>query len=72
MFCLLLKYCILFCTYCSYELTDDREDDGVKKSAQPVMRRGQPFDIVVTFDRAFDKAKDDIRLVFTVGRFDVV
>jgi len=50
-----------------YELTTDRTDGDKKLQAQLVIRRGQPFDLAVTFDRPFDSSKDDLRIIFTVG-----
>ncbi|KAK6174754.1 hypothetical protein SNE40_017972 [Patella caerulea] len=35
---------------------------------QLVVRRGQSFDITVTFNRPYDKSKDDLRLVFQAGK----
>ena len=32
-----------------------------------VVRRGEPFDIVIRFDRPFDSSKDDIQLIFDFG-----
>ncbi|KAK6174756.1 hypothetical protein SNE40_017973 [Patella caerulea] len=34
---------------------------------QLVVRRGQSFDITITFNRPYDKSKDDLRLVFLAG-----
>ncbi|KAK6174749.1 hypothetical protein SNE40_017970 [Patella caerulea] len=34
---------------------------------QLVVRRGQPFNITVTFNRPYDKSKDDLRLIFQAG-----
>lgn len=34
----------------------------------PVLRRGQPFNLDISFDRLFDESKDVIRLSFNFGR----
>jgi len=55
-----------------YELTQEREEEdgsGGKAPVRLVIRRGEPFDIAIQFDRPFDTTKDDIKLVFDVGMF---
>ncbi len=52
-----------------YELAENRLSDDLQLlPPQLVIRRGDPFDIAVTFNRPFNKAKDDIKLVFSCGR----
>ena len=52
-----------------YEITELRTDeDGKKCEPQLVVRRGQQFDITLNFDRPFDGTKDDLRLIFDVGK----
>ncbi|KAJ8303414.1 hypothetical protein KUTeg_019810 [Tegillarca granosa] len=41
--------------------TSEYEEGGLNEL---VVRRGQPFDIDVTFSRPYDKQKDDIKLIF--------
>ena len=53
----------------AYELTEERVENGNKIIPQLVVRRGQPFDIVIKFDRAYDKEKDDLRIVFDCGMY---
>ncbi|XP_060082319.1 protein-glutamine gamma-glutamyltransferase K-like, partial [Ylistrum balloti] len=48
-----------------YALT--QKSDG--KAASLVVRRGQPFDIDIDFDRAFDEEKEDLKLIFATGKF---
>eukprot|EP00918_Siedleckia_nematoides_P033728 GHVU01073272.1.p1 GENE.GHVU01073272.1~~GHVU01073272.1.p1 ORF type:complete len:769 (-),score=118.27 GHVU01073272.1:951-3257(-) len=50
-----------------YEITEEREVDGKKIEPQLVIRRGQSFDITITFDRAFNQDKDEIKLIFETG-----
>ncbi|XP_050397106.1 annulin [Patella vulgata] len=38
------------------------------RTPQLVVRRGQPFDITLTFNRPYDKNEDDLRLVFQAGK----
>ncbi|KAK2155751.1 hypothetical protein LSH36_232g01006 [Paralvinella palmiformis] len=52
-----------------YEITEWRTDpSGRSLPPQLVVRRGEPFDILIKFDRAYDTYKDDIKLVFTTGK----
>lgn len=51
-----------------YENTEDRVENGKTLPAQLVVRRGQPFDLSIKFDRPYDKAKDDLKLIFDVGK----
>jgi transglutaminase 1 len=53
----------------NYELTTDREENGVKRPALLVVRRGQAFDITMECNRPFDKETDDFNLVFELGEF---
>ncbi|XP_067649518.1 annulin-like [Haliotis asinina] len=46
-----------------YDITDPEETDEPKL----VVRRGQPFDISITFNRPYDKKKDDLKFVFQAG-----
>ncbi|XP_046550892.1 protein-glutamine gamma-glutamyltransferase K-like [Haliotis rubra] len=46
-----------------YDITDPEETEEPKL----VVRRGQPFDISITFNRPYDKKKDDLKLVFQAG-----
>lgn len=50
-----------------YACVKDREVNGVKEEAELVLRRGKEFKVTLTFDRAYDKAKDDLRVAFTTG-----
>ena len=34
-----------------------------------VVRRGQSFDVTIEFNRKYDKSKDDLRLIFEMGKF---
>ena len=52
-----------------YELTQDRTEGDRHHAAQLVVRRGQPFDVTVKLDRPFDKERDDVKLIFTVGKY---
>jgi hypothetical protein len=45
-----------------YDITED------KVNPQLVVRRGQAFNIQVTFSKPYDVDKDDLRLVFSVGK----
>lgn len=49
-----------------YEVTDRLRGDRYM-TAQLVVRRGQSFDVTVTFDRPYDKEKDDLELIFDIG-----
>lgn len=51
-----------------YICTKDRETGGVKEEAELVLRRGQAFKMTLTFDRPYDKARDDLRVVFNTGK----
>lgn len=51
-----------------YICTKDREIDEVKEEAELVLRRGQAFKMTLTFDRPYDKARDDLRVVFNTGK----
>lgn len=51
----------------SYEITEERTVGLAVSPPRLVVRRGQPFDITITFDRPFDKTKDDLKLVFDAG-----
>ncbi|XP_046369672.2 annulin-like isoform X1 [Haliotis rufescens] len=46
-----------------YDITDPEETEEPKL----VVRRGQPFDISITFNKPYDKAKDELKLVFQAG-----
>lgn len=51
-----------------YEVTQGgRLEGGVPQPPRLVVRRGEPFDVAITFDRAFEEKRDDIKLVFEVG-----
>ena len=50
-----------------YEWTQQRETDNVSVDPCLVVRRGEPFDIFIRFDRPFDSSKDDIQLIFDFG-----
>ena len=53
-----------------YEVTEWRTDpSGRSLAPQLVVRRGEPFDILIKFDRPYDTYKDDIKLVFTTGKY---
>ena len=55
-----------------YEITEVRTDeDGTEPTPQLVVRRGESFDISIDFDRAFNKDKDDIKLVFETSECDI-
>lgn len=55
-----------------YEITQkERISDSTSHQRQLVVRRGEPFDITITFDRPFEEGKDDIKLIFDVGKFAV-
>lgn len=41
------------------------------KEAFLVVRRGQAFEISVDFNRPYNPEQDDLRLVFTFGKFSV-
>ncbi|KAH9499757.1 hypothetical protein Btru_077752 [Bulinus truncatus] len=45
----------------NYEICKSRVDSKL------VVRRGQPFTIKITFSRAYDEQKDDLRLLFEAG-----
>ena len=54
-----------------YELTEQhRYERGQRVTPQLVVRRGQPFDIKITFDRAYSREKDELKLVFNLGKND--
>ena len=50
-----------------YELTQTRQEQGVEQPFHLVVRRGEAFDVAITFDRDFDEKRDDVKLVFEVG-----
>ena len=53
----------------SYESTQDfRLEAGKKLVPQLVVRRGQPFDVTIQFDRNYNKEKDDLKLIFDTGK----
>ncbi|CAH1779163.1 unnamed protein product [Owenia fusiformis] len=54
-----------------FEITDVMKGDKYMKS-QLVVRRGQSFDIEVEFDREFSKEKDDLNLIFEIGKRPLV
>ncbi|XP_021352800.1 uncharacterized protein LOC110449942 [Mizuhopecten yessoensis] len=47
-----------------YDLTEKDAD----KAPSLVVRRGQPFDIDIDFERKFDESKEDMKLVFATGK----
>ncbi|ELU14710.1 hypothetical protein CAPTEDRAFT_122859, partial [Capitella teleta] len=51
-----------------YEITQQRTlEDGSIADRLLVVRRGEPFDVTITFDRPFIDGKDGVKLVFDVG-----
>lgn len=55
-----------------YDITEDHYDEeGKEKPAQLVVRRGEMFDIKVTFDRQYDN-EDILRVVFEIGDDPIV
>ena len=52
-----------------YEMTRHHYSDGKMRDPKAVLRRGEPFDITLDFDREFDRAKDDIKLIFEVSKY---
>ncbi|XP_052815578.1 annulin-like [Mya arenaria] len=50
-----------------YDCTESREEDGKTKEAELVVRRGQEFNATVTFQRPYNKEKDDLQFFFSTG-----
>ena len=50
-----------------YACTKPREVGEVKEEAELVVRRGQKFKVTLTFDRPYDKARDDLRIALKTG-----
>ena len=53
-----------------FDITDALQNPN--KTEFLVVRRGQGFDILVEFNRPYDQENDDLRLVFTFGKWRVV
>lgn len=52
-----------------FEITREKQSGILQGNPrQLVVRRGQPFDIKVTFSRRYDEKKDDLRLTFEFGK----
>lgn len=51
-----------------YDITDALNPDNDKNREVLIVRRGQKFDINITFNRPYDANIDDIRLVFEFGK----
>lgn len=52
-----------------YACTKERTVGDVKEEAELVVRRGQEFKVSLTFDRPYDKTKDDLKIYFKAGKF---
>lgn len=50
-----------------YEITQEESNTFRRQQPQLVTRRGQPFDIKIKFNRAYDSSKDDLKLIFEIG-----
>ncbi|KAK3599211.1 hypothetical protein CHS0354_012819 [Potamilus streckersoni] len=50
-----------------YSCTKDKNDEGEKQEPRLVIRRGEPFKITITFDRPYDRDKNELKLSFSIG-----
>ena len=52
-----------------YEICEDRTVNGQQVPAQLVVRRGETFDVKLTFNRPYDSDEDLIKVVFEIGEY---
>ena len=50
-----------------FAITDKKKT----KNQQAVLRRGQEFKVTVTFNRAYNKDKDDLIFIFDAGKLSI-
>lgn len=49
-----------------FDITDIQQSPS--KTESLVVRRGQPFELSIHFNRPYDKSVDDLRIIFTFGK----